>query len=60
MSDLFPVTLDDEIAEIKRELQMRLHVWGRGSEERFDDKQRRQWAVMQAVLQRLSMIRASR
>lgn len=60
MSDLFPVTLDDEIAEIKRELQMRLHVWGRGSEGRFDDKQRRQWAVMQAVLQRLSMIRASR
>jgi hypothetical protein len=56
MADLLPVTLDDMIAEVKRELAMRAEWYpkwkanaGRNKRNQMD----RQWDVMEAVLQHL-------
>jgi len=59
--DLYPVTLDDMIAEVKRELEMR-RVWypqwklkaGNNKRNQMD----RQWDVMEALLARLENERA--
>lgn len=56
MADLLPVSLDDMIAEIERELAMRARLYpewkmnaGRNMRNKFD----RQWDVMEAVLKHL-------
>jgi hypothetical protein len=56
MPDLLPVTLDDMIAEARRELEMRARLYpewkakaGRNKRNQMD----RQWYVMEAILQHL-------
>lgn len=56
MPDLLPITLDDMIAEIKRELAMRAEWYpkwkanaGRNKRNALD----RQWDVMEAILKHL-------
>jgi hypothetical protein len=56
MPDLLPISLEDMIAEVKRELAMRERLYpewkktaGRNKRNQLD----RQWDVMEAVLQHL-------
>ena len=59
MPSLFPITIDDEIAEVRREIQLRERVYpnwvhtGRLKQERAD----RQLEAMRAVMARLETIR---
>lgn len=55
MSDLFPITLQDQIAEIEREVVLRERVYPRwiASGKLPQHKADRQLAVMTAVLQTL-------
>lgn len=56
MAELFPITLDDMIVEVRRELRMRTTLYpkwkadaGRNKRNQLD----RQWDVMEAVLKYL-------
>jgi hypothetical protein len=56
MPDLLPVTLDDMIQEVKRELAMRERLypqWKRDAGRNKRNQLDRQWDVMEAVLQHL-------
>ena len=59
MGDLFPVSLDDEIACVERELQMRHHVYPRwvDSGRMKADKAAREIETMNAILHRLQEIK---
>jgi hypothetical protein len=60
VSDLFPIGLDDEIAEVQRELDLRAVVyphWVR-SRRLKQEKADRQIAVLRAVLSRLRALAA--
>jgi hypothetical protein len=61
MPDLFQITLDDEIAEIEREVNLRQKVYIRWiAQGRLTDaKADWQLAVMRRVLMRLQAVRAS-
>lgn len=51
--DLYPVTLDDMIAEVKRELEMRARLypqWKLNAGNNKRNQMDRQWDVMEAVL----------
>lgn len=58
MSDLLPVTLDDMIAEVKRECQKRREVYGRAVQERRMNARlaNRRIDVMDAVLKYLEQM----
>jgi len=55
MSDFLPVTLDDEIACVAREVKMRERVYPRwvASKKMIQDKADREIKVMQSVLETL-------
>lgn len=56
MPDLYPVTLDDMIREVRRELAMRAQVYPRNKQNAghaLRNKIDRQWDVMEAILKHL-------
>jgi hypothetical protein len=56
MSDLLPVTLDDMIAEVRRELTMRERwypLWKKEASRNKRNQLDRQWDVMEAILKHL-------
>ena len=56
MPDLLPVTLDDMITEVKRELATRARVYPKWKDQAGRNKRNqldRQWDVMEAILKHL-------
>lgn len=55
MTDLYPVTLEDMIAEVRRELTIRRQVYGQACREGRMNRRRADYRIlmMDAVLQRL-------
>jgi hypothetical protein len=59
MADLFPITIEDQIASVEREINLRRRVYPRWVSEgkMKQDKADREIAVMEAVLETLKKVK---